>query len=165
MSPLRSSRSFRRRISATPDLGGSAHEYFTAQYPCGTAAVIAWGRWPPGLGQRRGQCSTISGSGTRSGFVNPDPQNYPLAVATWKVPVVAELLGRTAPACDVLPVFGLGGINSNDLHRADRDSDVKCHRSLARNYYAVSSCFPPVVPDLLSTTQYPFLHRVTHERV
>jgi Peptidase A4 family len=87
-------------------------------------------------------------------FVNPDPQNYPLAVsATWKVPAV--------PSCstvltngDEATWVGLGGINSNDLEQIG--TEAKCVALTGPYYYAVYDLFPTDSAEtLLSTTKYP----------
>lgn len=56
-------------------------------------------------------------------FVNPDPQNYPLAVSTaWTVPAVSCTRNLLPISGEVSVWAGLGGTGSNDLEQTGTDS-------------------------------------------
>jgi hypothetical protein len=100
----------------------------------------------------------LNWGGYTTGFVNPDPQNYPLAVsATWKVPAVSNCLSVVLGSYgDVTTWVGLGGVGSNDLEQIG--TEVACHDGplLGPYYYAVYDLFPTDSSlTQLSTTQYP----------
>lgn len=122
------------------------------------AAVIGLGTVAIPASASGGSVLDNTWGGYTVNFVNPDPQNYPLAVsATWKVPAVANC-SAVALTGAVATWVGLGGIGLNDLEQIG--TDIQCNGPLgAPSYYAVYELLQPSqgygsVQDL-SQSKYP----------
>ncbi len=98
----------------------------------------------------------LNWGGYTTGFVNPDPQNYPLAVsASWKVPAVSNCLSVPINGNgDVATWVGLGGVSSNDLEQIG--TEVGCISVTGPYYFAVYDLYPAdSTRTELSPIQYP----------
>ena len=145
MSPLRSSRSS-STLSATPDLGGSAMKTSLRKIIVVPAAVIGLGTVASPASASGGAVLNHIWSGYTIGFVNPDPQNYPLAVRDLEGPGGGQLLGRTARRGR--GDLGWPGRDQQQRPRADRDRrQVRIgHWPVLLRRVPAGSL--PVVPDL-----------------